>query len=55
MKRTAVRLPDATYDRLKALADRSGPLPVGDMSGFAGKSQCAPSISIRRVDCCSQD
>ena len=24
MKRTAVRLPDATYDRLRALADRSG-------------------------------
>ncbi len=24
MKRTAVRLPDATYDRLKALAARSG-------------------------------
>ena len=24
MKRTAVRLPEATYDRLRALADRSG-------------------------------
>ena len=24
MRQTAVRLPDATYDRLKALADRSG-------------------------------
>ena len=24
MRQTAVRLPDATYDRLRALADRSG-------------------------------
>lgn len=28
MKQTAVRLPDATYDRLRALADSSGRTPT---------------------------
>ena len=28
MKQTAVRLPDATYDRLRALADSSGRTPA---------------------------